>query len=234
MYMSESNEQDNKLVTELEFSEKYDYEHAKHYYYKHDINLKRKLTTRREIVMARRALEFAGNPTSVLDLPSGTGRFWEMLAEKPDRKIYAADNSPHMYTVGMELRPKEITSRITETFEASAFAIPKPDNFVENIFCMRLIHHIGKSEDRIAMLKEFARVTSDSVCISMWSDGNYKSIRQRAHERKDAEGTFRNRFVIPAKTFKAEAEQAGFSVVKRLDVLKFYSMWTVFVLKVNK
>jgi len=232
--MPESSQQAEKQVTELEFSEKYDYEHARHYYYKHEANLKRKLTSRREIVIARKALQIAGNPQTVLDIPSGTGRFWEMLAEDPRRVIYAADNSPHMYSVGLELRPQSITSRVADAFQASAFDIPKPDNFVENIFCMRLIHHIGQSEDRVAMLKEFARVARDTICISMWSDGNWKSVRQRAHEKKDPPGTFRNRFVIPAKTFRAECEQAGLTIMKRLDALKFYSMWTVFVLKINK
>ena len=49
--------------------------------------------------MARRALALAGNPKSVLDLPCGAGRFWELLAENPERELYAADNSENMVAV---------------------------------------------------------------------------------------------------------------------------------------
>src|SRR5688572_32770642 len=77
--------------SELAFSQKYDARHARRYFDKHQRGFWRRLNTWRETGMARRALAIAGNPSSVLDLPCGTGRFWKLLAEKPQRKIYAAD-----------------------------------------------------------------------------------------------------------------------------------------------
>lgn len=92
----------DKDVPKLEFSEKYTEEHAREYFHKHNKtgNFWRRLSNRREIVIARKALKMAGDPSTVLDLPSGTGRFWKMLASKKYRKLYAADYNPGMYKVG--------------------------------------------------------------------------------------------------------------------------------------
>lgn len=76
----------------LEFSEKYDQQHAKEYFLKHQNGLARRLSHQRDEQLARRALALAGEPGLVLDLPSGAGRFWPLLAEKPNRVIIGADN----------------------------------------------------------------------------------------------------------------------------------------------
>jgi ubiquinone/menaquinone biosynthesis C-methylase UbiE len=219
-----------KTDPQLEFSEKYDEAQAKRYFAKHQTGLRRKLTTGREISIARKALMIAGNPASVLDIPSGTGRFWEVLAEKPDRTIYAADYSQAMLDVALQQRSAAITSRI-EAFQCSAFDIPRPDGFVENIFCMRLLHHIGEPKDRLAMLREFNRVTTDSVCLSLWVDGNYQSGRRLKMEQRRKHKKYQNRFVIPRQQIEQEFVQAGFEVIDHLDFMKYISMWRVYILR---
>ena len=81
-----------KPEVELEFSEKYTREHAERYFTKHSTGLRRRLSTWREVQIARQALRMAGEPNLVLDLPCGAGRFWPMLAEKQNRAIIGADN----------------------------------------------------------------------------------------------------------------------------------------------
>ena len=219
-----------KSSPSLEFSEKYTPEHAEEYFRKHQAGFWRQLSNRREIVIARKALKMAGTPASVLDLPSGTGRFWEMLCEQPERKITAADNSHNMFEVGMQLRPKDVTRRI-ETFQCSAFDIPLPDNAVENIFCMRLLHHIGKNEDRLALFREFRRVASQTVCISLWVDGNYKAYkRRRVEATRGDRKAYQNRFVLPRSQVEAEFREAGMEIIGHVDFLKHYSMWRIYVL----
>jgi ubiquinone/menaquinone biosynthesis C-methylase UbiE len=219
----------SKSSPQLEFSKKYTAEHAEKYFSKHQHGFWRTLSTRREIAIARQALEIAGNPASVLDLPSGTGRFWEMLCEQPNRKIIAADNSSNMFEVGMQMRPKEITRRI-ETLQCSAFDIPLPDNAVENIFCMRLVHHIGKSDDRIALYREFNRVASQTVCLSLWVDGNFKAYKRRKAEARRGQKAFQNRFLVERSEVESEIRQAGMGIIGHVDFLKFFSMWRVYVL----
>ena len=59
----------------LKFSEKYDQQHATQYLLKHQDGLARRLSHKRDVQLARKALALAGEPGSVLDLPSGAGRF---------------------------------------------------------------------------------------------------------------------------------------------------------------
>lgn len=218
-----------KSSPQLEFSDKYTAEHAEQYFIKHQQGFWRKLSNWREVAIARKALKIAGDPVSVLDLPSGTGRFWEMLAEQPDRKILAADYSENMLQVAMRMRPESITRRV-EAFQCSAFDIPRPDNAVENIFCMRLLHHIGNADDRLMLFREFRRVASKSICISLWVDGNYQARRRHRLESRRAPGKYQNRFVLSASQVEAEFRQAGLDIIGHVDFLKHHSMWRIYIL----
>lgn len=214
----------------LEFSDKYNREHSQSYYEKHQDGLARKLSHWRDVQLARKALKLAGNPQHVLDLPCGAGRFWPMLAESPTRKIIGADNSADMVAIATEHCPKAIASQFT-TMQTSAFDIDLPDGAVDNIFSMRLMHHIGESEHRVAMLKEFHRVTRDTVILSLWVDGNLKSWKRKRLEEKRTKTGEQNRFVIPAKQIEQDFAQAGFSVVDYLDFIPYYAMWRVYILR---
>ncbi len=215
----------------LEFSDKYDEAHARAYFEKHEFEFWRRLSNWRDHQIARKALKMAGNPQSVLDVPCGTGRFWDVLAEDKQRVIHACDYNQTMIDTGLQFRPKEITQRL-QTFQASAFDLPVPDGFVDNIFCIRFVHHLGSSADRLQLLKEFHRVSRDTVIVSLWVDGNLKAQRRslldasRGHSR-----SYQNRFVIPTATIEAEFAAAGFKVVGRLDFLKYYHMWRTYVLR---
>lgn len=170
----------------------------------------------------------------MLDLPCGAGRFWPMLAEQPNRVILAADNSADMLNIARASQPAHITEHV-RTFQTSAFAIDLPDNSVDSIFCMRLLHHIEEPEHRLALLKEFHRTTRDSVIISLWVDGNYKAWRRKKLEKQrlqeDPCYKSANRFVISQKTVEQEFVQAGFSIQNHLDFIPGYSMWRVYVLR---
>lgn len=158
----------------LDFSEKYDDQHAQRYLRKHKESLGRRLSHWRDEQLARKALALAGDPGLVLDLPCGAGRFWPLLAEKPNRVIIGADNSESMIKTALQGQPADVVKRV-QPLHTSAFDIALPDNAVDSIFCMRLLHHIGESEHRQVILREFERVTRDSVIVSLWVDGNFKA-----------------------------------------------------------
>jgi SAM-dependent methyltransferase len=220
----------SKPIPKPEFSEKYDSKHARNYFEKHEDGLWRRLSNWRDHQIARKALRLAGNPKSVLDAPCGTGRFWDVLAEDPNRTIHASDYNQTMIDTGLTHRPPKLTARV-KAFQASAFSLPVPDNFVESIFCIRFVHHLGQSEDRMVLLKEFHRVSSDSVIVSLWGDGNLKAAARKSLERKRSQRDYQNRFVIPAETIEQEFTAAGFKVEARLDFLKYYHMWRTYVLR---
>lgn len=199
------------------------------YFRKHESGFSRRFSTMLERNMARRALACAGHPRTVLDLPCGTGRFWPVLAEKADRIIHAADLNQPMIDVGLQMRPPELVARV-QTFEASAFAVPRPDDFVECVFSMRLMHHIEEPEHRVQMLREFARLSSQTVLVSLWVDGNYKAWRWQVRERRLPH---RKRLMIPRSVFEEEIAEAGLRILNRVDFLPFYSMWSTYVLAVK-
>lgn len=213
----------------LEFSQKYDLDHAQHYFRKHRASLSRRLSTWRELGIARRALALAGDPCVVLDLPCGAGRFWPMLAEKPDRRILAADSSKEMLQVAERMQPRNLVERV-ERFQCSAFEIGLGDGSVDNIFCMRLLHHIIEPSHRLAMLREFHRVTRDTVCLSLWVDGNYQAYRRARLEARRSKESPQNRAVVKRQTVESEFVEAGFRVKGYFDFLRFYSMWRIYVL----
>jgi ubiquinone/menaquinone biosynthesis C-methylase UbiE len=218
----------------LEFSNKYDEQHAQDYLLKHQDGLARRLSHKRDEQLARRALARVGKPGLVLDLPCGAGRFWPLLAQKPNRVIIGADNSAAMLEVAMQAQPAEVVKRV-RPLQTSAFDIALPDNAVDSIFCMRLLHHIGESAHRLTLLREFQRVTRDSVIISLWVDGNFKAWKRKRMEQKRREETgqdgYQNRFVLPAATVEKEFKQAGFRIQEHLDFFPLYAMWRVYVLR---
>jgi ubiquinone/menaquinone biosynthesis C-methylase UbiE len=215
---------------ELEFSAKYTLKHSRHYHEKHRRTLGRRLSNWREQQMAGQALALAGNPAVVLDLPCGTGRFWPLLASNAQRTILAADNSESMLAVAREVNPPELVARV-KLFQSSAFDIQLDDNSVDQVFCMRLLHHITQRQDRLALLKEFHRVTRETVAISLWVDGNYKALRRRKLEARRTYKTYQNRIVLERREVETEFAQAGFTITGHCDFLKFYSMWRLYVLQ---
>lgn len=214
----------------LEFSEKYDDAHAQRYLRKHKDGLGRQLSHKRDLQLGRTALKRVGEPGLVLDLPCGAGRFWPMLAEKSNRVIIGADNSASMVKIATQSQPVHVVERV-RPLQTSAFDIALPDNSVDSIFCMRLLHHIGEAEHRLAILREFQRVTRDSVILSLWVDGNFKAWKRKRAEKSRAQEGYQNRFVLPAATVEAEFEQAGFRVQEHLDFIPLYAMWRVYILR---
>ena len=78
---------------------------------------------------------------------------------------------------------KEIVSKIT-LLELNATHIDLPDDSVDSVLCMRLMHHIHDPQHRLIMYKEMQRVARHTVCISNWVDGNYKSYREHMRAQK--------------------------------------------------
>ncbi|WPC05961.1 class I SAM-dependent methyltransferase [Pseudomonas benzenivorans] len=219
---------------ELEFSRKYDHQHSIQYLHKHRDGLARRLSHWRDVQVARQALKLAGEPNLLLDLPCGAGRFWPLLAQNPNRVILAADNSADMLATARAAQPAEVVARI-KTFQTSAFAIDLGANAVDCIFCIRLLHHIESAAHRLAILREFHRVSRDSVILSLWVDGNYKAWKRRRLERRRAAagkaGQNQNRFVVRREVIEAQFRQVGFEILGHRDFLPGYAMWRTYVLR---
>lgn len=201
---------------------------------RHEQGLARRLSLWRDVQLARQALRDAGEPGLVLDVPAGSGRFWPVLAEHANRVILAADPSTDMLASAQAQSTATVRQRI-RTFQSSAFSIGLSENSVDCIFCMRLFHHLGERDKRVAILEEFHRVTRDTAIVALWVDGNLKAWRRKRQQRyqanEDGCEALRNRFVVCRGDIESEVAEAGFAIVGHHDFLPGYAMWRVYVLR---
>ena len=214
----------------LEVSNRYDEKQAKLYFEKHRHGFWHRVSNWWEQHMAARAVAMAGEPESVLDLPCGAGRFWELLARVPDRQLVAADYSQDMVDTALNFQSPHIAKRF-KTFQTSAFDIKLPDAAVDCIFCMRLLHHIAEGEARMKMFREFHRVSRNTVCISLWVDGNLQALRLRRSQRRRQNRQYYTRFLFDRSQIEPEFHQSGFEIMGYVDLLPGLSMWRTYVLK---
>ena len=215
------------IKSELWFSHKYDEGFAERYHQSREERLARRWANYWEIGMARKSLRLAGNPRSVLDVPCGTGRFWPMLAEDATRQLLAADSSRAMIGAALRNQPPEVAERF-QVFQTDALAIELPDNAVENVFCMRLMHHLHDPESRIRVYREFARVSSNTVCVSLRVSGNFGAWRrQRRHQIQNKRVVNRN--VLDPQQAERELREAGLRIVGHVDLLSYCSMWRTYI-----
>lgn len=183
---------------------RYDHLHAAEHLQKHEFGLTRRLAHWRDEQQTRRALKLAGDPDTVLDLPCGTGRFWPLLAEQPNRLIFAADDSTGSLENAEAAQSMEVLKQV-ESFQSSAWAIEMEDSFVDSILCMDLLHQIADPAQRLLILREFHRVTRDTLIVSLKLDGH--------------------------PFIETQFDQAGFDILDHSDFLPGYALWRLYVLR---
>jgi ubiquinone/menaquinone biosynthesis C-methylase UbiE len=216
-----------KKMYKLPFEDRYSYEYSKTYYQRHKKGGLKAVSNYLEQHMLKRALHLAGNPKVVLDIPCGAGRFFNTVIKAGATKIIAADNAEGMLQVVQEFTPADVLSRV-ELLLTNVADINLPDNAVDGVVCMRLLHHIDTPEYRNAIFRELHRVSRDTVCISFWVDGNYKSYRKelRAKKKQEMSGCLKR------AVLEKELQDAGFTIVGHVDMLKYLLFWRTYVLKV--
>ncbi|MDH4561741.1 class I SAM-dependent methyltransferase [Pseudomonas sp. BN411] len=196
--------------------------------------LARRLANWREDLMTRQAMRIAGEPNLVLDLPCGSGRFWPTLTRHPNRLVLAADEPAPPLVRPHASRRVEIAERIC-ALHTPVFAIDLGENAVDAIFCMRFLHRLDGADRRLEVLREFHRVTRDTLIVSLWVDGNYQSWKRKRMERRRNPDGFSGRrpgrFVVPRAQIESEFHSVGFDILSHLDLLPGLAMWRVYVLR---
>ncbi|WP_434610123.1 class I SAM-dependent methyltransferase [Pseudomonas sp. D2-30] len=203
-------------TVELEFARQHDQEHAQ--ICRQPVPRRLRLTFWRDEQLVRNAMKVAGEPGLVLDVACGAGRFWPVLAEHANRVILAADPSPDTLDHARSHHGGALLKRV-KTFPSSAFTLGLSANAVDCIFCLQLFQHIKASEHRQALLREFHRVSRDTVVVSVRIEGRLKlgqPGRRILAGKNDVEGEF---------------VEAGFSVLWYQDFLPGFALRRVYVLR---
>ena len=208
---------------ELEFARRYDQEHTRVCLQPRPRGLAGRWAFWRDEQLVRSALKVAGEPGLILDVACGAGRFWPVLAEHANRVILASDPSQDMLNHAQTHHPQSLLKRI-KTFQSSAFDIGLPENAVDCIFCMHLFQDIDSSEHRLAMLKEFHRVSRDTVIVAVRVDAYFKLQRSGA-------GGAQPQYLANKAEVEAEFKRAGFCLLSHQDYLPGCARTRVYVLR---
>jgi predicted deacylase len=121
---------------ELEFSRKYDHDHAQQYLRKHQDGLARRLSHWRDQQLARRALRIAGEPDLVLDLHEHHGSLpyehpsaWAYAVERETPRLGGAAGTPVREVQALGTLMRALTDRrvLSYTLETSSARLSRAE-----------------------------------------------------------------------------------------------------------
>ncbi len=211
-----------------QFGQKYkDDNFAQFYAQKHDASLGKRIANYLERAMIRRSLRQLRRRQpfeTVLDCPSGTGRFLPVLAEF-GVSVTAMDTADAMLRQGRAYH--DLFTGGVRCAAGSAFQLPLPDRSVDVVLCARLLHHFSEPEQRIAVLKEFARVARVGVVLSFFDAHSFRAWWRRRKIRR--KGHLSGRHPESRRQCGWEGQAAGLILVGFSALARFHSEITAAV-----
>lgn len=151
---------------------------------------------------------FAGltDARSVVDVPSGAGRFARVLSA--GRKLIEIDVAFEILEYGLER--SENAGLQVSFLQGDASKLPLPDRAVDCVFCNRLLHHIGSPKEREAFLREFHRVARKYLVISFFDYHAFGKIRKFLKALKGRKPNYDQQPTLAQ--FTDEVQRCGFAV----------------------
>lgn len=157
-----------------------------------------------EMQFAQRAMDLVGPEGSVLDMPCGSGRFFEIFS--PAKELYLFDYSAAMLDQ-LVIRHPEAKTR--DLRAADILAIPLEDNSVDLAFCMRLFHHMEEADTRRTALRELSRISKRYVAFSYYSTRNWRYLKKRLRGKQPSRNPVRTQEIL------SEAHVCGLKLLEK-------------------
>lgn len=127
----------------------------------------------REVRAVTRILSRLQGVGSILDMPSGAGRFLPCLLQ-PGRTVIEMDVAREMVALS---RHRNAAPPSAHWVQGDAFRLPLPDGAVDVIFCNRLLHHFRDADNRARLLKELHRVSRRYLVVSFFDYHRFGPVR---------------------------------------------------------
>jgi ubiquinone/menaquinone biosynthesis C-methylase UbiE len=164
---------------------------------------------RREQRAVARILSELKDVATILDMPSGAGRFLlTLVGEK--RTILEMDISHEMISLGHERVVSHSIQSKVHFAQGSAFQLPLADGSIDCIFCNRLLHHFKDAGDRMKLLAELHRVARQNVIVSFFDYHRFGKLRVFLKKLRGRKPDYSG---YPTKEFfESELSQVGFKV----------------------
>ncbi|MFB0516523.1 MAG: class I SAM-dependent methyltransferase [Candidatus Neomarinimicrobiota bacterium] len=143
---------------------------------------------------------------SILDVPVGYGRFQELLIQYGPVQALDFNFNAILYQ-----RAKLGLARGSVT--GLAEALPYRDRSFELVFSIRLLQHVHEQDQRVAILKEFKRVSRRWVVVSFYIQTPLHILHRRLFKQPS------RITMLSRRTLLGEAEMAGLQLVKMLSVV---------------
>ena len=143
---------------------------------------------------------------SVLDVPSGAGRFARVLAAK--RTLIEGDVAFEILEFARERSEK--AGLPVRFVQSDAARLPLADQAVDCIFCNRLLHHIQAANEREVFLREFHRVTRKYLVISFFDYHAFGGVRRFLKALKGRKPKYDGQPTL--EQFTGEITRCGFAV----------------------
>ncbi len=197
--MAQESPNDKPPATGIKIEEARNYEHQRF-----ERRQRMRRLDRREKDFAKHVFDMVGPQASIVDVPCGSGRFYDVFSQA--RELVMVDLSESMLQVVRErLNPPEHVRLI----EAGVTDIPVPSDSADLCFCMRLFHHLPLEEVKPAALKELSRISRRYVALSF-----YNQTCLRYYWRRWLGKKIRGQYVAFDRLV-ALAEQAGLTLCER-------------------
>lgn len=167
----------------------------------------RKRIDQREQRAVRKIFDGLRDCRSVIDVPSGAGRFLGTLS-RDGRRVIEIDVAFEILEFARDQVAK--AKAAASVLQGDASRLPIADGAVDCVFSNRLLHHIHAPAERQAILQEFHRVCRRWVVVSFFNYKGLARVRALLKRLKGRQPPYKNQPTIEA--FSMEAEQSGFRV----------------------
>ncbi len=143
---------------------------------------------------------------TLIDVPSGAGRFAKVLSE--GRELIEADVAFEILEFAQE---RAARAKLDVRFlQSNAAKIPLANDAVDGVFCNRLLHHILAPEERAMFLREFHRITRKYLVISFFDYHSFGSVRRVLKALKGRKPKYKSQPTL--EQFTDEVTRCGFTV----------------------
>ena len=144
---------------------------------------------------------------TVLDVPSGAGRFLGALGQG-GRRVLEMDVAFEILAYAQDKATK--TKADAHAMQGDASRLPLADGAVDCVFSNRLLHHILPPAERTAILREFHRVCRRRAVVSFFNYKGLAKLRGFLKRLKGRRPPYENQPTL--EQFSEEAVQSGFRV----------------------
>ncbi|MEZ5964653.1 MAG: class I SAM-dependent methyltransferase [Planctomycetota bacterium] len=194
---------------------------AESYKADYDNKLHRRVSDRWERAIFARMFAMVGRSETLLDLPCGAGRLFDLF-QSHARSVLEADFSPSMLRLNADDHGRAAAGYV----RCSGVEIPFADGSVDTVVSVRLNHHLVQQSDRERHVRELLRVARRAVILTYFSHYSLKNWLRRLRQPFNKKG---DKHTLSTRRVAELAREAGF-VVRRLEPLSRFGSGHVFAL----